>query len=298
MSGRQSLARLAASIVDVPLHSVHITRKYGISEFREELKNLLKRIATDKKPLSFLLTERQIRNEQFVEDLLSLMSSGGRPTPLTRQTLRSSRCTDTPPTSRPLLLVLLSPVFLFPCIFFRSFSFFTSLFLLSFSLTRQRRCKWQHLLSLSLCAQVCMTTCIYTQSMYTNTCMYTYVYRLLRCKHACLAVYARVWFKKETLLSVSLCSLVNSLCTSSAGILLRLVLFSSLESLLRISHSAAHRRPVHAPVPVHGFPSPPLHVRNGSSQTHARIHEYVSLSDPHAPKTSGVFPFSSQTQRS
>ncbi|PHJ18641.1 atpase family associated with various cellular activities domain-containing protein, partial [Cystoisospora suis] len=63
-------------MVDVPIQSIHITRKYGVSEFREELKNLLKRIASDKKPVSFLLTERQIRNEQFLEDLLSLMNSG------------------------------------------------------------------------------------------------------------------------------------------------------------------------------------------------------------------------------
>ncbi|PFH38701.1 hypothetical protein BESB_010430 [Besnoitia besnoiti] len=75
-SGRQSLVHIAASALDAPLHTIDVTRQYGPAEFREDLKSLIQRIAADKKPVVFLLADAQIRSEEFLEDLVSLMAAG------------------------------------------------------------------------------------------------------------------------------------------------------------------------------------------------------------------------------
>ncbi|KYK67573.1 ATPase family associated with various cellular activities (AAA) domain-containing protein, partial [Toxoplasma gondii TgCatPRC2] len=74
--GRQSLAHLAAHIAETPLYSIRASSRYSPADFREDLKRVLRSLAADGKPVVFLLADSQIRDEQFLEDLVSLMVAG------------------------------------------------------------------------------------------------------------------------------------------------------------------------------------------------------------------------------
>ncbi|KFH17496.1 ATPase family associated with various cellular activities (AAA) domain-containing protein [Toxoplasma gondii MAS] len=74
--GRQSLAHLAAHIAETPLYSIRASSRYSPADFREDLKRVLRSLAADGKPIVFLLADSQIRDEQFLEDLVSLMVAG------------------------------------------------------------------------------------------------------------------------------------------------------------------------------------------------------------------------------
>ncbi|CBZ53336.1 GI17927, related [Neospora caninum Liverpool] len=74
--GRQSLTHIAAHVVDETLYTIHASSRYGAADFRQDLKRVLQNLASDKKPVVFLLADSQIRHEQFLEDLVSLMVAG------------------------------------------------------------------------------------------------------------------------------------------------------------------------------------------------------------------------------
>ncbi|KEP63814.1 UNVERIFIED_CONTAM: ATPase family associated with various cellular activities (AAA) domain-containing protein [Hammondia hammondi] len=74
--GRQSVAHLAAHVAEKPLYSIRASSWYSPADFREDLKRVLRSLAADGKPVVFLLADSQIRDEQFLEDLVSLMVAG------------------------------------------------------------------------------------------------------------------------------------------------------------------------------------------------------------------------------
>ncbi|XP_014215495.1 dynein heavy chain 3, axonemal [Copidosoma floridanum] len=78
-SGRSSCAKLAASMCDYALYTIEMTRSYGLSEWRDDLKNLLRRAGCDGKPTVFLLSDSQIKDESFLEDLSMLLNTGDVP---------------------------------------------------------------------------------------------------------------------------------------------------------------------------------------------------------------------------
>jgi dynein heavy chain len=78
-SGRQSLARLASYLVQTHLFQIKISKNYRHGEFREDLKKVYKLAGLDNKPTSFLLTDQQIVNEIFLEDLSNVLNSGDVP---------------------------------------------------------------------------------------------------------------------------------------------------------------------------------------------------------------------------
>lgn len=75
-SGRQSLTRLAASMAGCGLFQPEIGSAYGVNEWREDLKRVLKNSGGIGKDLAFLITEGQIKNEAFLSDIDSLLNSG------------------------------------------------------------------------------------------------------------------------------------------------------------------------------------------------------------------------------
>lgn len=75
-SGRQSLTRLASYLVETKVYQIKISKNYRHVEFRDDLKKIYMTTGIENKPLVFLLTDAQIVNEIFLEDLSNILSSG------------------------------------------------------------------------------------------------------------------------------------------------------------------------------------------------------------------------------
>jgi len=77
-SGKQSLARLAAWAAGYEIFQITLTRNYGESDFREDLKRLYERLGSAKegKPIVFLFTDAHVKDENFLEMINNMLTSG------------------------------------------------------------------------------------------------------------------------------------------------------------------------------------------------------------------------------
>ncbi|XP_076653327.1 dynein heavy chain 3, axonemal [Halictus rubicundus] len=78
-SGRSSCAKLATSMCEYLIHQIEMTRSYGFTEWREDMKNLLLRVGCDGKSTSFLFGDHQIKTESFVEDINMILNTADIP---------------------------------------------------------------------------------------------------------------------------------------------------------------------------------------------------------------------------
>ncbi|CAH0561300.1 unnamed protein product [Brassicogethes aeneus] len=75
-SGRQSLTRLGSEIFGHKLYQPEITNNYGLNEWRDDIKKILKEAGGRGKDCTFLITEGQIKMESFLQDVDCLLNSG------------------------------------------------------------------------------------------------------------------------------------------------------------------------------------------------------------------------------
>ncbi|XP_076458174.1 dynein axonemal heavy chain 3-like [Babylonia areolata] len=78
-SGRQSAAKLATFICDYDMFMIEITRTYGVSDWRDDLKRLLRKTGLDGKQTVFLFSDNQIKSESFMEDIGMILNTGDVP---------------------------------------------------------------------------------------------------------------------------------------------------------------------------------------------------------------------------
>jgi dynein heavy chain len=78
-SGKQSLTRLAAFVMNMDVHQIQLTKQYSGDEWRDDLRKLLKTAGGANKPCVFLFSDSQMKYEFFLEDINSLLNSGSIP---------------------------------------------------------------------------------------------------------------------------------------------------------------------------------------------------------------------------
>jgi dynein heavy chain len=78
-SGRQSMSRMATYISEYHLGTIEISKGYGLTEWRENIKELLLMAGVDGKPVVFLFNDVQVVFNQMLEDVNSILNSGDVP---------------------------------------------------------------------------------------------------------------------------------------------------------------------------------------------------------------------------
>ncbi|RYG57585.1 hypothetical protein EON66_00045 [archaeon] len=78
-SGRRSCCILAAHIAGHELFTIELTKAYGVSEWRDDVKHVLLRAGRDGKPIVFMLSDTQIVHESFLEDVNNILNKGDVP---------------------------------------------------------------------------------------------------------------------------------------------------------------------------------------------------------------------------
>ncbi|GCB80678.1 hypothetical protein scyTo_0017282, partial [Scyliorhinus torazame] len=78
-SGRQSVTRLTAFMADTEIFQVSIQKTYTLTEWKDDLKKLLRGAGQNGTPTVFLFADHQIKDEAFLEDISMILTTGDIP---------------------------------------------------------------------------------------------------------------------------------------------------------------------------------------------------------------------------
>ena len=78
-SGKQSLTRLAASVMDYEVRSIELTREYGDNEWKRDLRAILRSAVLANQHTVLLLSDSELRADSMLEDVSGLLQVGAVP---------------------------------------------------------------------------------------------------------------------------------------------------------------------------------------------------------------------------
>uniref|UniRef100_A0A3Q3IZZ6 Dynein, axonemal, heavy chain 1 n=1 Tax=Monopterus albus TaxID=43700 RepID=A0A3Q3IZZ6_MONAL len=78
-SGRQSLTKLASYVSGYQCFQIELSKNYGQTEWREDIKSILLKAGLQNKQVTFLFVDTQIKSESFLEDINNILNSGDVP---------------------------------------------------------------------------------------------------------------------------------------------------------------------------------------------------------------------------
>ena len=75
-SGKQSLTRLASYICGMHTFQITVTKHYNVAALLEDIKSLYKVAGFSGKPVCFLFTDAEVKDEGFLEFINQILSTG------------------------------------------------------------------------------------------------------------------------------------------------------------------------------------------------------------------------------
>ncbi|XP_029991393.1 dynein heavy chain 1, axonemal [Sphaeramia orbicularis] len=78
-SGRQSLTKLASFMSNYECFQIELSKNYGLTEWREDLKGIMLKAGLQNQQITFLFVDTQIKSESFLEDINNILNSGDVP---------------------------------------------------------------------------------------------------------------------------------------------------------------------------------------------------------------------------
>lgn len=75
-SGKQTLTKLAAFILENQVFQIKLSKNYTHKDFRASIKQAMLKSGCEAKPTTFLLTDTQIMYESFLEDVNNILNTG------------------------------------------------------------------------------------------------------------------------------------------------------------------------------------------------------------------------------
>ena len=75
-SGRHTMTRLATYMQDYEIYEIEMHQDFTENDWYEFLREMLRKVALLDKPSTFLISDNQIINEKFLEDINNLLNIG------------------------------------------------------------------------------------------------------------------------------------------------------------------------------------------------------------------------------
>lgn len=75
-SGRSSLSKIASWLCKYSIFTIELSKSYGTSEFKEDLKLIYSETGIKNQPTSFVFNDTQIVDDSFLKIINSILSTG------------------------------------------------------------------------------------------------------------------------------------------------------------------------------------------------------------------------------
>lgn len=75
-NGRKTIAKLATFINECQPHRISLHKDYKYMDWLDDLRNLYKSLGIDNKKIVFMFSDKDIKEETFIEDINNILNVG------------------------------------------------------------------------------------------------------------------------------------------------------------------------------------------------------------------------------